>query len=264
VHPIDCYAQAVHAPGLASWHYRYSRAAARRKSGQGGGLELGVQLSGEWRHRSAFSGDRIYRPGTVLRVHSGEPYAHAHDGRHQVCEQVGFVMYGEALASVSGGHELCFRGDAGLRDAELHVLAESCARDATPPPDAQIARVLFAYVRRHAELGPATPVTRARTFIEESFVYDLPIAHVAEVAGVSAVTLTRGFKKRYGVGPAAHRVRVRLNQASRLLWHHPEWSVERVGEEVGFRQKTYFHRAFVRAFGRTPGQHRALVLGTPG
>ena len=57
-----------------SWLYEYWNPRPITKEGLGAGLEIGVQLSGDWYQRSMHSGGRLYQPGTIHRLHSGERY----------------------------------------------------------------------------------------------------------------------------------------------------------------------------------------------
>jgi LacI family transcriptional regulator len=92
------------------------------------------------------------------------------------------------------------------------------------------------YIRAHACLG---------------ITVDDVLDHVA----LSRTTLERRFRKHLGRSPQAEIRAVRLGRAKQLLAEtdHP---MHRIAELVGFEHTEYFHFAFRRELGRTPGEYR--------
>lgn len=55
------------APGVLGWVYRYKNPKVVESSGLANGLELGVQVHGEWTQRGRY-GRRLLQPGAVYRL----------------------------------------------------------------------------------------------------------------------------------------------------------------------------------------------------
>ncbi|MEV6123121.1 helix-turn-helix transcriptional regulator [Streptomyces sp. NPDC052077] len=81
---------------------------------------------------------------------------------------------------------------------------------------------------------------------------------LAEVAGelsMSPKRLARGFKALFGVTPFEHHRRRCLQRAAELLLE-TDWTVERIGHEVGYASAGNFVYAFRRRLGTTPAAYR--------
>jgi AraC-like DNA-binding protein len=252
--------QRTHGEGLNSWVYAYANRAPIQKAWVGCGIEIAVHLGGEWRHEDAAGAARELCKGEVVRVSMGETYRHASrgGGSEKGGLQVGFVLFGERLRALedAAGGELRFRRDAGRADPELVDLASTRLEGID---DAAIADAVAAYVLRHCE-PVASPLVRAKRELERWFDRDLPIPMIAEAGGTSATAFTRGFLATYGVTPAAYRVMLRANAASRMLWMKPDAWARDIAEACGFPNVSYFFRTFRRAFGLTPTEARARFL----
>ncbi len=248
------YVQRRHGAGVQSWSYAYENPALIAKSWVGCGLEIGVQLRGAWSFASRFHEARTYERGEICRVSFGEPYELAYEGRSRPGMQVGFVLCGDALARFDG--ELRFRGDRGRTDASLFAFANEFAHDETLT-DEDVSRAVHAYLEKHAELVPLSPLVRAKRELERHFDCDLPIEHVAAAGSLHPATFVRQFKSAYGTTPVAYRIMLRANHASRLLWMQPSWSLARIALESGFANVSYFHRTFRRAFAMSASEARA-------
>jgi AraC family transcriptional regulator len=86
------------------------------------------------------------------------------------------------------------------------------------------------------------------------------MAHISDEAGLHPEKFARQFRATFGLTPAAYRIMFRLNYASRLCWSRPELSVMDVAEASGFRNKAYFHRAFLAAFRTTPREAKQRFM----
>lgn len=83
----------------------------------------------------------------------------------------------------------------------------------------------------------------------------LPIAAVARECGVSREHLTRVFRRRLGVPPAAWLRRERLRRAE-LLLRAGGLAMSEIALRVGFAGASHFVQAFRQAYGLTPGRWR--------
>jgi AraC-like DNA-binding protein len=260
------YDRREHGAPFVSWVYEYWNADVIEKSdGLGAGLELGVQLTGEWLQAGARRAKRSYGPGMIHRIDPGERYALSFTSPHARSVQVGFIVYPEQLGLCAPGEELRFAGDSGARDHELFEFSRSLHASATSDPvlDEEVRGMLLAYVGRHCEKASLDPVLVGRQELERNLDRDLTIEDIADVAGMHPVTFARRFKARFGLTPVHYRLRQRLNHAARLTWSRPDLSIDAVAFDSGFTHLGYFHRSFRRFFGLTPAAYARGARATP-
>jgi AraC-like DNA-binding protein len=96
---------------------------------------------------------------------------------------------------------------------------------------------------------------RALAFMQERFAESITIAQVAKVAGFAPDYFCRIFKRDEGATPEEYLKRLRLERAKQLLTS-TTLKLDSVCRLSGFRNKSYFHRAFHGATGVTPMQYR--------
>ncbi len=97
---------------------------------------------------------------------------------------------------------------------------------------------------------PGDPVDRALEFIGANLHRRLTVDEIAEVVGLSARSLRRGFQRRFGVAVADEVNRRRMRFASHQLLMG--FSVGEVSAMVGIQDAAQFSRAFSRSFGIPP------------
>lgn len=245
--------------GIDLWVYRYWNEIPVAYSGFTKGIELGVQLSGEWEQAGEDGTLSPYANGAIFRMHAGKTYASRFSSPGKDSRQVGFIIdlaQTPELADLRG--DLRFIGDAGVRDPKFTELAGDLARGAERdsfPSDEEIRRETIAYLKRHAEHLPRDPVLDAKRELEHYFDRELLIEHIAEAASMHPVTFARAFKRRFGLTPATYRLKWRLATAGRLVWARPELSIDEVAVECGFNSISFFHRAFLAHYRATPAQY---------
>ncbi|SEG99977.1 AraC-like ligand binding domain-containing protein [Nonomuraea solani] len=86
----------------------------------------------------------------------------------------------------------------------------------------------------------------------------IPMRRLAIAAGVSPSTLTRLFRRRFGVGPVAAIELLRLTRAEPLLWQS-NLSMGAIAVQCGFADAYHFSRRFRAIYGMAPTTFR----GTP-
>lgn len=104
-----------------------------------------------------------------------------------------------------------------------------------------------------ANLSPA--VARAVSLIQKNYSDALTLEQVAEEANLNPEYLSRLFKEEVGKTYSAFLVQTRMAQAERLLTHTDE-KVQRIGEEVGYPNVSYFSTLFKKNFGQNPYEYR--------
>lgn len=253
--------------GTLGWVYEYfNEAPVTRQDAMATGLEIGVQLRGEWLHEGARTGRGRFGPGTAHVISPAERYSlecRARGGESGL--QVGFIVYPDEVGGLCPeGAELAFVRRP-LLDRPLLDLCRALQDGADrgrPLPTAEIRREVLRWVRENVELAEPDPLLRAKKEIDRSFVAPLYLQHLADEAGMDPILFSRRFARRFGQPPIAYRLRLRLNEAARLSWARPDMDIRAIQAAVGFEDSAYFHRAFRREFGMTPAAYgRRLAQG---
>jgi AraC-like DNA-binding protein len=246
-------------PTLVAWEYEFTNNAPLGVTGMATGLEIDVQLTGEWGHRGARSGSAVYGPGEICTISPSEVYSTSYRARGASGLQVGFIFHpehDEAFRDADGA--LVVPAGRGLTDRRF---VEFCRawHFANETGAALDPRTVHAEVRgfvaRHAVLAPLDPVLRAKRELDRTFNRALYMRHVAEIAGMHETTFGRRFLAKFGVSPSRYRLLLRLNEAARQTSAMPERTVAQIAAHVGFDDLSYFHRAFRAQFGTTPSAY---------
>jgi AraC-like DNA-binding protein len=120
---------------------------------------------------------------------------------------------------------------------------------------------LIAYVCRccsqvqTSEQRPLMQMGRVLSFMEENYHETVTVRRLTEVAGMSASSLMRLFRKSMGRSPVDYLIRLRVSKACDLL-HRSEMRITEVAYECGFSDSNYFSRQFRRVMGRSPREFR--------
>lgn len=111
---------------------------------------------------------------------------------------------------------------------------------------------------------PIPTAERAAELIERRYGEHLPVSDVAREVGCHPVSLRALFKARYGMTIRQYQTTCRLRHAAELLRNSVQ-TIDEIIEQVGFGSRDYFYRAYVHAFGVTPGAYRkgACAPGRP-
>jgi transcriptional regulator GlxA family with amidase domain len=129
-----------------------------------------------------------------------------------------------------------------------------------------VARALVVYVKRSGgQLQYSEPLQfQARAcdrfaelaaWMVDHLAGDLSVSCLAERAGLSVRQFSRRFTAVFGLAPAAHVERLRLDAARGWLTGS-DASMARIANAVGFNSDDAFRRAFDRRFGVPPAQYR--------
>lgn len=250
------YDRVVLGEGVLGWVYEYSNLKAVHKGDAlSTGLELGVQLRGDWAQAGSRTGSRVYTPGTAHVLSPAERYElSCKASRHETGLQVGFIAYPDELDGFASPDEDVVFREGASPDGRFLDFCRAFAEEALPV--AQARDEVLRWVRANVEVVPSDPLVVAKRAIDRSFAQPLYLKHLAETAGIrSSVVFSRRFAARFGVTPIAYRVKLRLNEAARLTWARPDLSIAEIAALVGFEDESYFHRAFVAAHGVTPTQY---------
>jgi AraC family transcriptional regulator len=99
-------------------------------------------------------------------------------------------------------------------------------------------------------------LTLVRRFIDEHLSEDLPLARIAEAAGLSQSHLSFLFKQQYGISIHRYVLRRRVDAASELLLCGIGFS--EAAQRAGFSDQSHMTRCMRRFTGLTPTRLLAL------
>lgn len=122
-------------------------------------------------------------------------------------------------------------------------------------------RTLSVFVPRKARAREQEMPTirKARGFILEHYQASISLQDVAEHCNVSSSYLSDLFHKQLGVSYSKYIVKLRMEQASKLLRNYPEMKVYEVAEKTGFTSAKHFISVFKKYYGISPSQFQKKV-----
>ncbi|MDO4793926.1 MAG: helix-turn-helix domain-containing protein [Filifactor alocis] len=92
-------------------------------------------------------------------------------------------------------------------------------------------------------------------FIEKYYYKDISLSDVAYVANMSESYFSRRFKRKFEINFSKYLLECRLKKSVDLL-RDRSLSIETVAEMVGFKDSSYFSKAFKSAYGCSPLKYR--------
>lgn len=132
------------------------------------------------------------------------------------------------------------------------------------------AKDLFAAIRQASSEGAARSTDRkkhsesqmseAKTYIDKHLFRDLSVEEAATHAGLSSSHFSLLFKTAYGETFIEYVTRMRMETAKSLLKETP-MSVAAVAKEVGYAERRYFTKVFLKYTGRKPTDYRMAIQG---
>lgn len=105
--------------------------------------------------------------------------------------------------------------------------------------------------------GPEAALAKSvKELIAQGLPSSLPLGTLAGMLHVSPFYLQRVFKRLEGASPAEYALRLRIEEAKRLLAEEAELTVAEVAGRTGFSSPAYFSTAFLKATGLSPTEFR--------
>ncbi|MBD3922524.1 helix-turn-helix transcriptional regulator [Paenibacillus sp. PR3] len=106
-----------------------------------------------------------------------------------------------------------------------------------------------------AAFGVDAYMTQVLEFIHAHYTDAITIEDLASIAKQSRFHFIRSFKSSFGVTPYQYVLRLRIDEAKRLLTI-TDRSITDIGLRLGFSSGSAFYRAFVKSVGVTPEHYR--------
>ncbi|MFB5677668.1 helix-turn-helix domain-containing protein [Paenibacillus terreus] len=107
--------------------------------------------------------------------------------------------------------------------------------------------------------GPARLAERVAAYIQQNYRDKITNDTLADVFHFHPNYIIRCMKMKYGRTPTDYLHEFRLERAKRLLIT-TDWSVERISEEIGYRNAPYFSSSFKHGVGLSPLQFRKQYM----
>lgn len=98
------------------------------------------------------------------------------------------------------------------------------------------------------------PIVKA---INERFTEDLSLDELSRIAGYNSTYTEKLFRTVYNTTPINYLIRVRIENAQKLLCSDLTLTIKEVGERSGFNDNSYFGKVFKKFTGLTPREYRA-------
>src|SRR5690606_7807250 len=96
---------------------------------------------------------------------------------------------------------------------------------------------------------------KAMVYIDQHYREGIDQKDLAQRCGMTPFRFSRLFKEVYGLGFMEYVLRKRMELAKELL-NNSQMPVTSIGYEAGFKDPSYFARAFKQFMGCTPSEYR--------
>ncbi len=104
-------------------------------------------------------------------------------------------------------------------------------------------------------VAPRRRLKRVLDYIHENYTADIQLAELADEAGLSAFHFSRVFKEATGMSPRQYVIKLRMDEACRLL-KKSSLDVLEISSRVGYESVSHFSSLFKRHMGISPAAYR--------
>lgn len=227
-------------------------------------------LGGVWQSSSVQEGD-------FFLTHSTEPYEMRWEAHGPAPFQVAHVYLSSALlevaaSEVTGRKEVPSLGEvSGGRDELISSLLNVLVGELRAPRASSMlvrgtAGALAVHLirryqsengrRHHPSSLPAAKLRRTIDRMLSTLEQDFSLPELAADAGMSEAYFSRMFKKATGLSPSQYAIRLKMQQAQRLL-RETNMPIIEVALDVGYASPSHFSQVFRREIGVTPRDYRS-------
>lgn len=188
---------------------------------------------------------------------------------------IGLLLLTEVVREIRGRalSEFALREVSGECDPTLSALLrlmqqELAGRQVSASTIQGLAKALTVHLVRTYEAAPPSPYVRRgglpayklhQVFeaMKTNLAQPFELALLAAAAELSEYHFSRVFKQATGLSPSRYFIRLRMEQAKRLLRESDESMVD-IGMAVGYASPSHFSQVFRKEAGLTPGAYRAM------
>lgn len=217
-------------------------------------------------------------PGSLFLTMAGAPYTFrwtrlSPEPLEIVLLLLGMPLFEQAMRELYGerAQEAHFRNMSGVQDASLVTLLQALKSELAQPQASAllvrgVSQAIAVHLARHyvdlgaspLAAGSALPsyklrlVTRA---MSEQLGAPFSLAALAAIAGMSEFHFNRLFKKATGMPPSQYQIKLRMQEARRLLRETPA-SIVAIANDVGYANPSHFAQLFRKETGLSPSDYR--------
>ncbi|MGA0332670.1 MAG: AraC family transcriptional regulator [Kiritimatiellia bacterium] len=151
--------------------------------------------------------------------------------------------------------------------AQVERIAEEMEKESTrkePGHEAALQAKLLELIVFLSRLYMQSETTEAQALLrvghvigslEQDYARDWTLEEILQIAHMSRSNFMRVFKKATGQPPIEYLLRLRIQEAMKLLTHSDR-SITEIAMDVGFNDSNYFSRQFRQALGQSPRSFR--------
>ncbi|WP_018757303.1 response regulator [Paenibacillus terrigena] len=99
-------------------------------------------------------------------------------------------------------------------------------------------------------------IKHVANYLEINYTKDINLEELAMRYHFTSSYLSKMFKKHYLVTPLKYIIKLRIDEARRLIMENPEREVGKIAEIVGYADQHYFSRVFKNVTGLSPSEFR--------
>ena len=205
-------------------------------------------------------------PGDVFAIHPDEQ----HDGRPGTEEGYGYcaAYIDPALVSDALGRQsIPFVKEAvGSNPMLIHVMMnlfahsdiddDNIARSSCLTDIADVLAAMSDDLKKHRRSVDRKLANRVRTMLADGAVSGVTMTELEAELGFDRFTITRQFRRCFGISPQRYMVQRRVSRARELIERGADLSGAAMA--AGFADQSHMTRHFVRTLGVTPGHWRHL------
>lgn len=99
-------------------------------------------------------------------------------------------------------------------------------------------------------------VEQVANYLELNYTQDISLEELATKFHFTSSYLSKMFKKKYNGTPLKYMIKLRIEEAKRLIRENPQSEVGRIATIVGYPDQHYFSRIFKNVTGMSPSEYR--------
>lgn len=196
------------------------------------------------------SGTRKLTRGALVHFRDSERQMLCKNSGRKWCVFLNGSIAEETVQKIFGGHCVLYMSDPEKLEKMYRHLANAAAADDDKINSYLFELLEYLYINsRQSHYPPA--LNRILEYWEQHPCWNESRGELAYIAGVSASTLDRLFRKHFNCSVAEYRLNKRLSMACRLL-QLPGATIKETAEKCGFSSSAFFCRTFKKIKKCTP------------
>lgn len=101
-------------------------------------------------------------------------------------------------------------------------------------------------------------IRKAKEYIQDHCSENITLEMICSIIYINPAYFSVLFKKEVGINYSDYLLNYRMEKARQLL-ADPQWTIEQVGQQVGYHDTRHFSRLFMKRFGIKPSEYRKLL-----